>query len=372
MTNSIQCVVFDWDGTLMDSEGQIVHCLHMSIADLGLEPMDDDTVKNIIGLGLREAIDTLVPGRDAAFHRAFVEAYRKHWFAHDGSELFHGVREVLGFRYGYAGLGPDAHEPMALTPDRVRQIHEHGGTILGSSRGPQELDDMIRTLVQREVGVLFTIGGDGTLKGASALAQELQRRELPIGVIGIPKTIDNDLLWVVQSFGFSTAVEEALRAIAGANVEAEGAWNGVGIVKLMGRHSGFIAAHASLSNPDVNFCLIPEVPFALEGENGFLQTLERRLIARHHAVVVVAEGAGQELLSSEIERGRDASGNVRLDDVGTWLCERIRSHCSRRDLPVTIRGDAESTLQSFVTATEVVGQLGFTQVQIAAVTAPDG
>ena len=95
MTASIQCVVFDWDGTLMDSEGQIVHCLHMSIADLGLEPMDDDTVKNIIGLGLREAIDTLVPGRDADFHRAFVEAYREHWFAHDGSELFHGVREVL-------------------------------------------------------------------------------------------------------------------------------------------------------------------------------------------------------------------------------------------------------------------------------------
>jgi len=249
----------------------------------------------------------------------------------------YGVREVLGFRYGYAGLGPEAHEPMALTQDRVKRIHEHGGTILGSSRGPQELDDMIRTLVERKVGVLFTIGGDGTLKGASALAQELLRRELPIGVIGIPKTIDNDLLWVVQSFGFSTAVEEARRAIAGANAEAEGGWNGVGIVKLMGRHSGFIAAHASLSNPDVNFCLIPEVPFALEGQNGFLQTLERRLNARHHAVVVIAEGAGQDMLATECKRGRDASGNVHLDDVGTWLCERIKGHCTRRNLPMTIK-----------------------------------
>jgi 6-phosphofructokinase 1 len=170
----------------------------------------------------------------------------------------HGVGRVLGFRYGYEGLSSkSSHEPLQLTMEVVDRIHDLGGTILGSSRGPQDVGDMVDTLVQRKVGILFTIGGDGTLRGASAISQEIERRRLPISVIGISKTIDNDLEWTTRSFGFATAVQAADAVIVGAHTEALGVWNGVGLVKLMGRHSGFIAAHASLANSDVNFCLVP-------------------------------------------------------------------------------------------------------------------
>jgi len=229
------------------------------------------------------------------------------------------VTRMVGFRYGYAGLAlRSGFDPILLTPEVVENIHEHGGSLLGSSRGPQELGDMIDTLVKWNVGVLFAIGGDGTLKGASALSQEARRRGLPISVIGVPKTIDNDLEWIERSFGFATAVEAADNALVAAHAEARGAWNGVGLVKLMGRDSGFIAAHTSLANSDVNFCLVPEVPFQLEGEGGFLHVLEDRLDQKHHAVVVVAEGAGQGILQAPQHLTRDASGNVRYQDIGVF------------------------------------------------------
>ncbi len=250
----------------------------------------------------------------------------------------YGVRRILGFRYGYAGLSSKSRdEPLRLTPEAVEAIHQHGGTLLGSSRGPQEIDDMIDTLVRYNVGILFTIGGDGTLRGASALNQEIRRRNLPISVVGIPKTIDNDLDWIQRSFGFTTAVAAATQAILAAHTEARGAWNGIGLVKLMGRHSGFIAAHASLANPDVNFCLVPEVPFTLAGDGGFLQLLEQRLANRHHAVIVVAEGAGQNILQDPAHQERDASGNLRLKDVGTFLRDQIVHYCVARGIEVTIK-----------------------------------
>lgn len=250
----------------------------------------------------------------------------------------YGVRHIIGYRYGYAGLAANPpSEPMLLHPERVESIHLHGGTLLGSSRGPQDLGEMTNTLVRSGVGILFAIGGDGTLRGASALAAESMRRGQNIGVIGVPKTIDNDLLWTERSFGFSTAVEEARKVIAAAHAEARGAWNGVGIVKLMGRHSGFITAHATLASGDVNFCLVPEVPFVLEGPGGFLEALEERLAARHHAVVAVAEGAGQDLIEQVGSEERDASGNVRLRDIGSYLRERIVKHFARRDIPTTVK-----------------------------------
>ncbi|GIX49434.1 MAG: ATP-dependent 6-phosphofructokinase [Candidatus Tectimicrobiota bacterium] len=250
----------------------------------------------------------------------------------------YGVRRILGFRYGYAGLASKSgYAPLVLTPEVVDTIHEQGGTLLGTSRGPQDVADMVDTLVRWDVGVLFAIGGDGTLRGAAALSQEIARRGLKIGVVGIPKTIDNDLEWIERSFGFATAVEEARRVIVGAHAEARGAWNGIGLVKLMGRHSGFIAAHASLANSDVNFCLVPEVPFTLEGEGGFLQALERRLERKHHAVVVVAEGAGQELLQDPARVERDPSGNIRLKDIGAYLRDEIVRYFARRQLPVTVK-----------------------------------
>lgn len=249
----------------------------------------------------------------------------------------YGVTRILGFRYGYAGLSKRGVEPWGLSAQTVDSIHQRGGTILASSRGPQDVGEMVDTLVEQKVGILFAIGGDGTLRGASAISQEIARRGLGIGVVGIPKTIDNDLQWIERSFGFATAVDEARTAIVGAHEEARGAWNGIGLVKLMGRHSGFIAAHASLSNSDVNFCLVPEVPFVLEGNHGFFGALERRLDEKHHAVIVVAEGAGQELLQDPRRPEFDESGNLRLKDIGVFLRDRIKAYCAARSQDITIK-----------------------------------
>jgi 6-phosphofructokinase 1 len=248
-----------------------------------------------------------------------------------------GVGRVLGFRYGYAGLARGAQEPLSLTPAVVDRIHEFGGTVLGSSRGPQAIGDMVDTLVRRRVGILFVIGGDGSLKGATGLSEEIARRGERISVIGIPKTIDNDIQWITRSFGFATAVEAARMVINGAHQEALGAWNGVGLVKLMGRQAGFIAAHATLANCDVNYCLVPEVPFALDGENGLLRELESRLERKHHAVIVAAEGAGQEFLRQPGEDERDASGNLKLKDIGVFLKDRIAQHFATLGAEVTVR-----------------------------------
>jgi 6-phosphofructokinase 1 len=245
----------------------------------------------------------------------------------------YGVRKVFGFRYGYEGLTyRHGHEPMELSPDQVNDIHQRGGTILGSSRGPQDVSEMIDTLEQMNIGLLFTIGGDGTLRGAQAIAEEVGRRSLKIGVIGIPKTIDNDISYIQQSFGFETAVSEATEAIYSAHAEAEGARNGIGLVKLMGRHSGFIAAFATLANSDVNFCLVPEVPFTLDA---FLQALKKRLENRRHAVVVVAEGAGQDLLQAGAER--DASGNIRLGDIGIFLRDHINDYLKKAGMEASLK-----------------------------------
>ncbi len=234
----------------------------------------------------------------------------------------YGVQTVFGFPYGYEGLSPrHRHVPLELTPKSVALIHQHGGTILGSSRGPQDVIEMVDTLERMNVGILFTIGGDGTLRGAQAIAEEVGNRGLKIAVIGIPKTIDNDISYVQRSFGFETAVTEAGQAITSAHTEATGARNGVGLVKLMGRESGFIAAFAALAYNDVNYCLVPEVPFTLEG---FLKVLEERLDRKGHAVIVVGEGAGQDLLQNTQER--DASGNVRFGDIGLFLRDRIIAH----------------------------------------------
>jgi 6-phosphofructokinase 1 len=250
----------------------------------------------------------------------------------------YGVRRIVGFRYGYAGLASRSNcEPLLLTPEVVESIHEHGGTLLGSSRGPQDVGDMVDTLVRWNVGILFAIGGDGTLRGAAALRQEIARRHLRISVIGVPKTIDNDLLWIERSFGFATAVEEATNALVAAHAEARGAWNGVGLVKLMGREAGFIAAHSSLANCDVNFCLVPEVPFTLTGQGGFLPALEARLERKHHAVVVVAEGAGQALFQNADGKARDASGNRRPQDIGVFLRDQITRYFAERHTEVSVK-----------------------------------
>lgn len=250
-----------------------------------------------------------------------------------GLYYHYGVKMVFGFRYGYEGLTyHHGHTPLELTPDSVNDIHKEGGTILGTSRGPQDIAEMVDTLERMNVRILFTIGGDGTLRGARAISEEIQRRGIKIGVIGLPKTIDNDISYVDTSFGFETAVSSSRTAVYSAHNEAVGARNGIGLVKLMGRESGFIPAYAALANNDVNFCLIPEVRFSLEV---FLKTLEERVVSKGHAVIVVGEGAGQDLVGRTEER--DASGNIRLGDVGIFLRDRINTYFKERRMKVDLK-----------------------------------
>lgn len=252
------------------------------------------------------------------------------------SACYHyGVRKIIGFRYGYRGLAEEKLQ-MELTPDIVSEIHEHGGSILASSRGEQDVPAMVNRLQALGVNVLFVIGGDGSMRGALALAGEIRKRNLKIGIIGIPKTIDNDFLYMDQSFGFMTAYTKAVEALNGAHREAQGAPNGVGLVKLMGRHSGFIACAATLASNQVNFALIPEIPFQLEGPNGFLEVLRKRLERRQHALIVVAEGAGQDLLANAGEE-RDASGNVKLKDIGVFLADRIKEYFKEKNVELTLK-----------------------------------
>jgi 6-phosphofructokinase 1 len=245
----------------------------------------------------------------------------------------YGVKKIYGFQYGYQGLVPAyGHEPVRFTPELVTPINEVGGTILASSRGNQDVAVMVDTLVEMNIGILFTIGGDGTQRGALAMSEEIARRGLNISVIGIPKTIDNDVSFVQKTFGFETAVSEAKRATYAAHIEATGAPNGIGLVKLMGRDSGFIAAYSVLVDNQVNFCLIPEVPFTMEA---FLEALQKRIEMRQHAVIVVAEGAGQDLFASEGEK--DASGNVKYKDIGIYLKDSIKSYFKKIGTEINLK-----------------------------------
>lgn len=252
--------------------------------------------------------------------------------------LFHnyGARQVLGVQYGYMGMVERSNLPLIpLDPDSVENIRSTAGTMLGSSRGPQSVHEMCDFLAKNRIDLLFTIGGDGTQRGALALTEEIQRRGLKIAVVGVPKTIDNDILYIDRSFGFDTAYSVAAGVINGAHAEAKGALNGVCIVKVMGRHSGFLAAAAAVASGEANFCLVPEAPFDLEPPNGFLAALERRILKRKHAVVVVAEGAGQEHLQTN--RRRDASGNLVLGDIGTLLHQRSAEYLRDRGIPASVR-----------------------------------
>ena len=256
-------------------------------------------------------------------------------------ELYHryGVKNIVGIKYGFQGLIPKyGHAFMELTPEVVKDIHTVGGSLLGSSRGRQDIGEMANAIKRMNIDLLFCIGGDGTMRATEYITGEINSRCQNISVIGIPKTIDNDLNLIQKTFGFDTAISESVKAIQCAHVEAKGAPNGIGLVKIMGRQSGHIAAGAALAQSDVNIVLIPEVTFDLEGENGFLRVLEKRLQVSSHCVILVAEGAGQEHLRKEgqvIET--DASGNPRLLDIGHFLKARIEDYFRKKNIEVNLK-----------------------------------
>lgn len=254
-------------------------------------------------------------------------------------ELFYGygVKNIYGIKYGLQGFIPDyGHDIMELTPATVANILDMGGSILGSSRGPQDIEEIVDCLTRLNIGILFMVGGDGTLMAAAKITDSIAKRGLKISVVGIPKTIDNDIYLVARSFGFDTAVDVATQAIKGAHNEAQGYPNGIGLIKLMGRYSGFIAATAALAQQDVNFVLIPEVDLVLDGPNGLLSAIEKRLTARKHAVIVVAEGAGQKFFE-EKEKRHDASGNIKLHDIGQFLKTSIVSYFREKNIDVSVK-----------------------------------
>ena len=252
---------------------------------------------------------------------------------HDG----YGVPEVLGFRMGYQGLDPARGlEPFVLTHTMVDEIHKHGGTLLGTSRGPVNIDAAVENLMVRNVDMLFSVGGDGTQRGAYALYEACKKRGHALSVVGIPKTIDNDVRYVSRTFGYLTAIDESRRVIDAAHTEARSVHNGISVVKLMGRNAGFVTAGATIASQDVNFTLIPEVPFCLDGRGGFLAALKQRVLERGHAVVVVAEGAGQDLFQTQ-SHATDASGNIKLQDIGLFLTKAIEAFFAAERVPITLR-----------------------------------
>lgn len=268
----------------------------------------------------------LCPGLNNVIRSVFLELHHRY-----------GVREVLGIRYGYAGLDEDQkYPPVKITTDLVGDIHNEGGTFLGSSRGPLDAAVGIETLKKLGVNMLFCIGGDGTQHGAYNLYREAQKQKYTLAIVGIPKTIDNDIQFVDRTFGYYSAVDEAKQVIACAHVEATGAPNGIAIVKLMGRHAGFIAAAATVASQDVNFVLVPEVPFALEGAGGLFELVKERVLRRRHAVIVLAEGAGQDLLEGA-EAKFDASGNKLNEDIGPFMRKALSDYFKREQVPVNIK-----------------------------------
>ena len=268
----------------------------------------------------------ICPGLNNVIRSVFLELHRNY-----------GVREIWGIRNGYRGLNPAVGDPpIVMEPAFVASMHKLGGTVLGTSRGPQDPRVTVDFLERSRIDILFCVGGDGTQRGAHAIAAEAMHRGYPLSVVGIPKTIDNDIPYVWRSFGYTTALDKAREILFGAHAEATAARNGITLVKLMGRDAGFIAAGATVASQEVDFTLVPEIPVVLDGDNGFLALLKARVMEKGYAVVVVAEGAGQGLFPAA-PGARDPSGNLRHPDIGPLLKEAIQAYFAGEDLPTQVR-----------------------------------
>ena len=257
-----------------------------------------------------------------------AELFNTLWFNY-------GVTRIHGIRSGFRGFWDARFYPwLDLSPDSVKGIDTVGGTVLGSSRGGFKLDAILQACMNRGVNQLYIVGGDGTHRAADAIQAEARRRRIKMTVACVPKTIDNDIGVIDRSFGFNTAVAEARKAIQSAFVEASCSPNGLGIVQLMGRHSGYISAHATLASRQVDLCLIPEVLFPMEGPSGILALTEAILARQGYGVIVVAEGAGVDILPSS---GVDESGNKKLPEIGKHLQSAIQAHFRAKKIDVSIK-----------------------------------
>lgn len=327
--SSLHCVDED-DLVLFDDTRSMVQARGNALADLpGFEPAGPRRKIYFDPAKTRAGIVTcggLCPGLNDVI-RALVIELTNHY----------GVHTIFGFRNGYQGFIPRyGHSVVDLTPELVANISEDGGTILGSSRGRQDPEEIVDCLERMSISILFVIGGDGSMRGAMDIARVIAERDRKIAVVCVPKTIDNDIPFIDRSFGFQTAFTKAAEAIRAAHVEATSAPNGVGVVTVMGRHSGFIACYAALANSDADIVLVPEVPFSLEGEQGLLPYLHRKVVEDGNAVVVVAEGAGQDLVPDQ-PYATDASGNVKLHDIGPYLCQRMTDYFAAHDTELNIK-----------------------------------
>jgi len=243
------------------------------------------------------------------------------------------VPRVLGIRGGWWGFHKQENlPPMELDAAKVDGVQHVGGTMLGSSRGGFDADKVLQACVAWQVNLLFVIGGDGTHRGALAVADLAQALKIPMSVVGIPKTIDNDIGIIDRSFGFESAVAEAKVAIKSAKVEASCAPNGIGVVKLMGRDSGYIAAHSTISSHgDVDLLLIPElkIDFDVDSSTNIFNHLHNTLLNKGHAVVVLSEGAGAEHLLQETTRNSKTSADgtqPKLPPIGIYMKKRIQDY----------------------------------------------
>ncbi|KAL4422989.1 hypothetical protein ABPG77_005469 [Micractinium sp. CCAP 211/92] len=229
----------------------------------------------------------------------------------------YGVPEdqIFGIRYGLRGFLDRHAKPVQLSRQTVDGIQLKGGTVLGTSRGNAKIPAIVERLRLWGINQLYVIGGNGGNAAAHAIAKECREQGVVCNVVGVPKSIDNDIQLIDRCFGFDTAVEEAQRSLISARVEARSS-GGISVVKLMGRQSGFIAMNASMASGVVDVCLIPEIRFDLEKLCDFVATIMAR---KDYCVVCVAEGAGQDIMDSSGPKGTDASGNPILQDIGVFL-----------------------------------------------------
>lgn len=276
----------------------------------------------------------------------------------------YGCTSVFGIRGGYHGFVDEENPPFLLLPLdsdaqhyqnteghvaltingvektlealSVMQIHHEGGTVIASARGGHDTQAICTFLAVNNIQQLYVVGGDGTQRGALKIANAAKQLNLDCTVAGIPKTIDNDVAYLDRSFGFESAVEQAVQAVRAATVEARcNKPNGIGVVKLMGRSAGFIASQAALSAGDVDLCLVPECPLVLQGPTGCLPHLHRCVKEKGYGVVVVAEGAGEDVLGKSAEM--DAGGNRKLPPIGEFMKTQINSYFKEQGDAATVK-----------------------------------